>query len=307
MRLTQLRQADLNLLVVFAVMAEECNVSRAASRLLLSQPAVSRALQRLRELFHDDLLVRTALSYELTPQGQRLMQELEVMLPRLDRLISGGEFDPMKEVARFKIAVTDYAASVFAPLLCREVLPVSPKVTLELNGWRSDRFEALSRGSLDLVLDAEEVKMPPSPLQRLELYEEEFVCVVASGRARGDKLTLKQYLDGEHIGISTLGASQTVPDDRLAALGHKRNVVVHVPYFAAAIHSVPQTKLIATVPRRLALEYARDRRIRFLAPPELLHSFKYVMVWHPRVNTDAAHIWLRKTIQSLGRALAARP
>src|ERR1700733_13876216 len=229
MRLTQLRQADLNLLVVFAVMAEECNVSRAASRLLLSQPAVSRALQRLRELFHDDLVVRTALSYELTPQGQRLMQELEVMLPRLDRLMSGGEFDPMKEVARFKIAVTDYAASVFAPLLCREVLPVSPKVTLELNGWRSDRFEALSRGSLDLVLDEEGVM--PSPLQRLELYEEEFVCVVASGRARGDRLTLKQYLDGEHIGISTLGASQTVPDDRLAVLGHKRNVVVHLPYF----------------------------------------------------------------------------
>lgn len=113
MRLTQLRQADLNLLVVFAVMAEERNVSRAAARLLLSQPAVSRALQRLRELFHDDLLVRTATSYELTPQGLRLMQELEVMLPRLDRLISGGEFDPAKEVARFRIAVTDSAATVF--------------------------------------------------------------------------------------------------------------------------------------------------------------------------------------------------
>jgi DNA-binding transcriptional LysR family regulator len=116
--------------------------------------------------------------------------------------------------------------------------------------------------------------MPPSPLQWLGLYEEEFVCVVMSGRARGDKLTLKQYLDGEHIGVSTLGASQTVPDDRLAVLGHKQNVVVQVSYFTAAIHSVPQTKLIATVPRCLALKYARDRRIRFLAPPEPLHSFQ---------------------------------
>ena len=89
MRITQLRQADLNLLVVFAVFAEERNVSRAAERLLLSQPAVSRALQRLRDMFHDDLFVRTAVGYELTPQGQRLLQELEVMLPKLDRLLSG--------------------------------------------------------------------------------------------------------------------------------------------------------------------------------------------------------------------------
>ncbi|MGB2665226.1 MAG: LysR family transcriptional regulator, partial [Candidatus Acidiferrum sp.] len=82
MRFTQLRQADLNLLIVFAVFAEERNVSRAAERLLLSQPAVSRALQRLRDMFHDNLFVRTAEGYELTPQGQRLLQELEVMLPK---------------------------------------------------------------------------------------------------------------------------------------------------------------------------------------------------------------------------------
>jgi DNA-binding transcriptional LysR family regulator len=138
----------------------------------------------------------------------------------------------------------------------------------------------------------------------MELYEEEFVCVVSASRSRGERLTLKQYLEGEHIGVSTLGDAQTIPDDRLAALGHKRNVVVQVPYFSAAIHSVPQTKLIATVPRRFAQAYAGDRRIRFLVPPEPMHSFKYVMVWHPRVNTDAAHIWLRKTIQTLGRSLS---
>src|SRR3954465_3408746 len=94
MHITQLRQADLNLLVVFTVLAEERNVSRAATRLLLSQPAVSRALQRLPETFRDELLVRAPSGYEPTPQGQRLLQELEVMLPRLDRLLSGSTFDP---------------------------------------------------------------------------------------------------------------------------------------------------------------------------------------------------------------------
>src|ERR1700745_3615062 len=90
MRVTQLRQADLNLLIVFTVLAEERNVTRAAARLFLSQPAVSRALQRLRDTFHDDLLIRTANGYEPTPKGQRLLQELATMLPRLDRLMAGG-------------------------------------------------------------------------------------------------------------------------------------------------------------------------------------------------------------------------
>jgi DNA-binding transcriptional LysR family regulator len=304
MRLTQLRQADLNLLVVFAVLAEERSVSRAASRLLLSQPAVSRALQRVRELFRDDLLVRSAArSYELTPQGQRLLQELESIFPRLDRLISGTEFDPASEPTHFRIAVTDYAASLFAPIICRDLLPAS-KVTFDLTTWRNDRFEALSQGSLDLVLDADEVKVP-SPLQRAQLYEEQFVCVVSAGAWKGSKLTLKQYVEGNHISVNTLAGSQTLPDDRLAALGHQRRVVLRVPYFSSAIHSVPGTGLIATVPRRLAEAYARDRRIRLLASPRPLQEFKYTMIWHPRVNTDAAHTWLRSEIRRIGKKIGS--
>src|SRR5260370_19816729 len=94
MRITHLRQVDLNLLVVFTVLAEERNVTRAAARLLLSQPAVSRALQRLRDMFHDDLLIRRSSRYELTPKGQRLLHELETSLPRLDQLLSDRDFDP---------------------------------------------------------------------------------------------------------------------------------------------------------------------------------------------------------------------
>lgn len=117
MRIEHLRQADLNLLVIFTAVAEERNITRAASRLLLSQPAVTRALQRLRDTFHDDLLVRTATGYEPTPTGQRLLQELATMLPRLDRLMTGGDFDPANEDGTFRIAATDHAAYLLVPLL----------------------------------------------------------------------------------------------------------------------------------------------------------------------------------------------
>jgi DNA-binding transcriptional LysR family regulator len=133
MRVTQLRQADLNLLVVFSVLAEERNVSRAAKRLLLSQPAVSRALQRMRDTFHDDLLVRTAKGYEPTPQGERVLQELEIMLPKLDRLISGSTFDPVTELCSFRIAATDNAP--------RSSLPFS---VAKFSRWR-DRFASRSQ------------------------------------------------------------------------------------------------------------------------------------------------------------------
>src|SRR6202161_4524606 len=103
MRIEHLRKSDLNLLVVFTSVAEERNITRAASRLLLSQPAVTRALQRLRDTFHDDLLIRTTAGYEPTPTGQRLLQDLATMLPRLDRLMAGGDFDPVTEDAFFWI------------------------------------------------------------------------------------------------------------------------------------------------------------------------------------------------------------
>src|ERR1700745_3129009 len=104
MHTAHLRQADLNLLVAFTAVAEERNITRAASPLLLSQPAVSRALDRLRDTFHDDLWIRTPNGYEPTPKGQRLLHELETMLPRLDRLMAGADFNPSTEGATFSVA-----------------------------------------------------------------------------------------------------------------------------------------------------------------------------------------------------------
>ena len=302
MRLTQLRQADLNLLVVFTVFAEERNVSRAAERLLLSQPAVSRALQRLRDMFHDDLFVRTAVGYELTPQGQRLLEELEVMLPKLDRLLSGSSFDPSVEPANFRLAVTDNAAAVLVPVLCREILPIAKKVRFDFVAWHRGSFDEVARGSVDLSFGASSVEAP-SPLQSQTIYEEEFVCAVDAKSPFTKALTLAQYMKAEHISISILGGIQVAPDKPLAARGYKRQVAIHVPYFGAAIRSVQRTKLIATVPRRF-VEGMQDPAIKILKPPPEIAGFRYVMTWHPRLNTDAAHAWLRATIRQIGATVA---
>jgi DNA-binding transcriptional LysR family regulator len=302
MRLMQLRQADLNLLVVFSVLAEERNVSRAAKRLLLSQPAVSRALMRMRDTFHDDLLIRTAKGYEPTPKGERVLRELEFMLPRLDRLIAGTTFDPSTERCAFRIAATDNATSLFAPILCREVLPVAPQIRFTFAPWRADIFEDLTHGRLDLAMIGDEGHMP-SPLLSQVIYEEELVCVVAAESTYRRQISLKQYLAADHISVDVIEGSQHIPEKRLAVHGRRRSVI-SLPYFGAAMRCLPGTSLILTAPRRFAMAESSNSALRILKAPIEMTGFKYLMIWHPRVNTEAAHTWLRAEIARIGRSFA---
>ena len=152
MRVTHLRQSDLNLLVVFAALAEERTITGAASRLFLSQPAVSRALQRLRGMFKDDLFIRGPGGYHLTPKGQTIRRELEVTLPKLDRLLGGDVFDPASEEATFRIAGRDHAFSVLCPVFCRQFAPATSKVSFEFIAAHDGSFKSMERGRLDLVL-----------------------------------------------------------------------------------------------------------------------------------------------------------
>jgi DNA-binding transcriptional LysR family regulator len=303
MRITHLRQADLNLLVVFTALAEERNVSRAAQRLLLSQPAVSRALQRLRETFHDDLLIRTGSGYEPTPKGERLLRELSTTLPRLDRLLSGDEFDPNTEETTFRVAVTDHASHVLSPIICRTILPRALTVTFDFVSFGDQTFDAIEKGRLDLLLNADDGYLPPR-FEREIIFEDGFACVAASQSNHPRKMTLKHYLAATHVGVGVLGGLQTIPDERLAAIGAKRRCAIWVPYFSAAIRCLPGTSLLATVPARMAQFEAGNPALKVLSPPEVIGRFRYLMAWHPRMNTDVAHIWLRKAIGGVAEGLA---
>jgi len=305
MRITQLRQADLNLLIVFTVLAEERNVTRAAARLFLSQPAVSRALQRLRDMFHDDLLIRTANGYEPTPKGQRLVQDLATMLPRLDRLMAGGDFDPSTEDATFRIAATDHAAHLLVPPLCNSVLSKPTKVDFSFVPLHAGQYEALEKGRLDLVLNADH-DTSTFHLSKEVIFEVDFVCVVSRKSKFERAITLKQYLAAEHVAVDIIGGVQTHPDKPLAAIGEKRRCPLVVAQHTVAMRVTAVTDMIATVPRRMALLEAPKKVTKILEGPAALGSFKYVMIWHQRMQTDAAHIWLRSIIREAGKAISTK-
>jgi DNA-binding transcriptional LysR family regulator len=117
-------------------------------------------------------------------------------------------------------------------------------------------------------------------------------------------LTLKQYLAADHIGIGILGGIQTIPERRLAGIGAKRRCPIFVPYHTTAMRSLAGTNLVATVPRRMAELEASNKAIKTLKAPPVLARFKYLMSWHPRMNTDAAHTWLRSTIREAGKQIS---
>ena len=249
--------------------AHKRNVTRVASRLLLSQPAVSRALQRLREMFHDDLVVRASCGYEPTPKGKRLLQELSTMLPRLDRLLSGDDFDPRQEETTFRVAVTDHASHVLCPLICRMILPKAGKVSIEFVSFGDQTFDAIEKGRLDLMLNADDGYVPPRFASEM-IFDDSFSCVAAKESKYPRALTLKQYLAAEHVGVGIWGELQTLPDKRLAGIGAKRRCPIWVPYFTAAVRCVPYRQLLATVPRRIAMFESNNLSLRVLTPPEVL-------------------------------------
>ena len=302
MHTTQLRQADLNLLIVFKVLAEERNVSRAARRLLLSQPAATRALGRLRDMFKDDLFVRVSGSYELTPKGQLLLQELEITLPRIDRLLTGGEFVPCQETMHFRLAGSDFASHIIGVPLSKQVVAAGDELSITISALNDSTVENLSRGSLDLRLHVDDGHVPPN-YERQALLEEEFVCVVDRNGPYGSKLTLNEYLGARHVAVSIFGGIQTLPDQRLAASGLKRRVAFTVPQFTAAIHAVIGTNLIAKIPKRIAVQGDKSKALKLLRTPKPMSRFTYYMWWHPRMNCDAAHIWLRNAVQKVSEGL----
>src|SRR3979411_487530 len=246
MRLEKLRRVDLTLLITFAAIAEEKSVTAAASRLLLSQPAVSRALQRARALFQDDLLVRSPKGFELTLRGRKILDELEGLVPKMEHLVAPAAFDPKREESHFRISGPDNVCTVVLPRLCRQYANGHYRVQFEFFPWQSGIAELVEHGQLDLVLHIDDGLLP-SHFQSERLYREDWVCAVARDSRFGDSLSLKQYLAASHIVVGTYAGVQTIPDKQLAAVGAKRDSYIQVPYFGVGLQCLAGTELVLTL------------------------------------------------------------
>src|SRR6266516_2923404 len=295
MREVHLRNVDLNLLPALYALLEERHVSHAAKCSFLSQPAMSRALDRLRETFGDPLLVRTGRVYERTPRGERVLRQLESIMGRLAAMVQGEEFYPAGSQERFRVAMTDHGSAILLPALLERVRKAAPHARLEISAWRTQAYEDVVAGRIDLALSAEAV---PPTLESEVIFNLDFVCLVGSTQpVRKRRFTLKQYLQLPHALVETLGGQQTMVDRPLAQLGLKRRAVLRLPFFVPAIFAIGQTDLVLTVPRILAKITAKIGGLRVVEPPREIKAFPYFMAWHPRLSEEPAHAWFREQLR----------
>ena len=292
-----LRNVDLNLLLPLHALLEERNVTRAGKRVNLSQSAMSRALERLRETLADDLLIRAQRGYQLTPRGNVLLQELELLLPRLEQLWSGETFSPGLTNGRMRLAMTDYAAAVILPCLLPELGRVSPGLTIEVLSWHERSYDDLTIGAVDLVFSP---LATPSTFRVEQLFDDKFVCLLGQEHScKRRSLPLREYLSYGHISVETQPKQQNLIDRSLAEAGLRRKILLHLPYIIPAVLALENTALVLTIPSRLAKEVIGRYRIRQVAAPSEVQTFQYSMVWHPRLEREALHCWFREVVRQV--------
>jgi DNA-binding transcriptional LysR family regulator len=294
-RTTQLQRVDLNLLVALAALLDERHVSRAADRIGLSQPATSRALQRLRRTLDDELLVRTRDGYQLTPRAERIHRELASILPRLEVLFGTEGFDPATATDTFRLMGTDFATTVIGPGLAHRLSNEAPGTSIAFRQWHDGVFEDVSHGLVDLAFAA--VSVDPTLRSEL-LFEERFVCLMADTNPLADRetLSLDDFLAAAHIVVNVLQGEQSAIDRRLTELGQHRTATLAVPYHSAAVLAVPGTPLVATLPERL-VSTLESPHLKVVKAPAEVEPMPYLMTWHPRLDDDPAQRWLRDLVR----------
>ena len=303
MQFSHIRRSDLNLLPALAVLLEERSISRAATRHNLSQPAMSRVLQRLRHTFGDELLVRTPKGYQLTSRAQQLRNELSAVLRDVDGLLRGGAFEPSKTEFHVRLCCSDYMSLAFTPRLVEKMSKLAPLSDLEVVPWHEHAFEDVNRGRIDVLLWAHHKQ---AALHSEQIMETDEVCVLSANHPVPEGgLTLAKYLAYPHVRVGVLQGQLTMVDDQLTAAGHARRVGLQVPYFDTAVFAVQDTTMIATVPRLAAELYARRARVRIERPPFKFMPIRIMMRWHSSTDGDAALKWVRDLVRGVAQGISA--
>lgn len=290
---------DLNLLVTLEALLTERNVTRAAARLSLSQPAVSAQLSRLRDVFQDPLLLPAQRGMTPTAKALSLLEPLRQALDQVRNVATSHlHFDPAHAELTVTIAATDYLqAAVLQPLVLR-LRREAPGVRIAVRHMDPRQHAAqLAQGDVDLGL-MQPIEADGSLRQR-PLFHERYVLIARRGHpAVAGKLSAKAFAKLEQVVVSPSGGAFSTPvDQALAGLGLKRQVVLSAASFLFVPDIVGRSDLIALVPERLVK--GRAAGLQVLAPPLPIDGFDIAMVWHERNHGHAGHRWLRDQLAAV--------
>ena len=291
--MADMRGIDLNLLIVLDALLDERSVTRAAARLGYTQPTISGMLVRLRDLFGDPLFVRTQRGVLPTPRAEALASPLKQFLADGRRLIEQDVFDPATAELRFAISTNDYMQHALVVPFIEVLRGEAAKIRLAIKPpIIAGLADALARGDVDLAVTIPEFVMSDLP-SRL-LYREHYVAAVRLEHplAKSRTISLESFCSYDHVLVSPTGGSFEGPaDEELARIQRRRTVHYSVPSFLLLPELLQIDDLIALVPSRLLRGHGE--RLALLRSPINVPGFDVIAVWHPRVEKDIAHRWLR--------------
>ncbi|MCD0502601.1 LysR family transcriptional regulator [Bordetella petrii] len=292
-----LKDVDLNLLVVFDELLKHGSVSAAAASLGVSQPGVSNALTRLRRLLGDDLFLRTSRGMVPTPYAQALAEPLAAALDAIrDTLNARTAFDPAVSQRGFVIGVSDVGEAYFLPRLMRHLSEAAPGITIRTARTTSlDIKDEMERGRIDLAMGF--LPTLKSGFFQRRLFRQPYVCLLRRGHplARGS-ISLRQFRAAEHVAILAEGTGHGVVDDVMQRVNVPRRVRLTVPHFMAVGPVLHSTDMIAVVPRRFADCVCEPFGLVAAACPVKIPESVINAFWHARNHREAANQWLRQTV-----------
>ncbi|MDG2522595.1 LysR family transcriptional regulator [Caulobacter segnis] len=295
---------DLNLLPVFVTLMEERNVTRAAERLGITQPALSNALGRLRLVMRDPLFIRERYGMQPTPMALELAPVIAAALAKIDDVVLGQqEFDPARAERLMAIASNSYVEFVMGAAIVTRLGRSAPGIKLRLIPYGSDLAETgVVSGNTAMALGR--IVEAPDNVVVQHLMDETLACVVRADHPEvGDSLSREQYERLKHVNVLPPGRLRAGLFQALEQQGLRREVAVSVTHFLAVPELIAVTDYCSTLPSRICRRLAADPRLKILPAPADLGTFPVQMAWHVRYRHDPAHRWLRSVVSEAARAL----
>lgn len=304
---------DLNLLVYLDVLLRERNVTRSASVLGITQPAMSNGLRRLRDTFSDPLLVRTSEGMMPTERALVLQPLLRQILASIEQVVDPGtEFDAQSSERVFRIMTSDYGESTLIPHVLSRIAEEAPGVVLDILTPSDMSFQEVEQGQVDLVINRFDTL--PQAFHQTTLWQDTFSCLVSVENPIANTFTLENYLVANHVWVSKtgMGAGMGITpkdttrlgwvDEALLKIGKTRHISVFTRHYQSAARLAEQKGLVVTIPTRAALAQSDNSRLLVQAPPFEIPAFELKMAWSPLLQHNRAHQWLRRLVAEAAQA-----
>ncbi len=314
------RTLDLNLLRVFDEVMAERNLTRAASNLAMTQPAVSNALRRLREAMGDELVSRAGYGVEPTARALALWPTVREALESLRQSVEPQSFDPRVGKHNFVLAMADATAAMIVPPLVRQIEAMSGNITLRVLPLTTrDPRALLEGGTMDVAIGYFPAAVAAIGLQGMQtdspdtfhyarLYDGDYVCVMRKGhpllaQVKAKAFTLDAYCEAHHLLVSFSGRPFGFVDEALAAIHRKRHITLTVNQFFTAGRVVAESDLLTVLPQHFLSSTGMGDALTAVQLPFEVPQVHVDMLWHRHHNNSAAQLWLRKIILEIAPTL----